>query len=170
MDQEKVAFLLEEAWTKHGDKLYGYVFSVIRSSSDCEDVLQNVFIRLAQALEDDRDIKNLRSYLFTIARNEAFRLIEKSKKLPVPMDDSLKDSAIPAPQEAVDDEHYVLHQLSQLPPEQKESVMLKLFGNLTFREVAEIVGVNLKTIASRYRYGLLKLKELILTEKGDHHV
>lgn len=169
MDKEKVALLLEEAWTKHGDKLYGYVLSVTHSSSDSEDVLQNVFLRLARALEDDRDIENLRPYLFTIARNEALRLIEKSKKLPVPMDMGLQELPIGAPQEAVDDKTYVLHQLSQLPPEQKESVMLKLFSNLTFREVAEIVGVNLKTIASRYRYGLLKLKELILTEKEDHH-
>jgi RNA polymerase sigma-70 factor (ECF subfamily) len=164
VDKEKIAILLEDAWTEHGDKLYGYVFSVIHSSSDSEDVLQSVFLRLAGALEDDREINSLRPYLFTIARNEALRFIEKSKKLPEPMDLSLRDPAIPAPQQAIDDEVYVLHRLSQLPPEQKESVMLKLFGNLTFREAAEIVGVSLKTIASRYRYGLLKLKELLLTE------
>jgi RNA polymerase sigma factor (sigma-70 family) len=50
--------------------------------------------------------------------------------------------------------------LRRLPDEQREIVVLRVWGQLTFEEAAAIIGVSPNTAASRYRYGLAKLKEI----------
>jgi RNA polymerase sigma-70 factor (ECF subfamily) len=54
--------------------------------------------------------------------------------------------------------------LTQIPFEQAEAVVLHLLGDLTFREIAKLQSVSIKTIQSRYRYGLDKLRTLLNSE------
>jgi RNA polymerase sigma-70 factor (ECF subfamily) len=51
--------------------------------------------------------------------------------------------------------------LKTLPPEQREVIALKVDGGLTFGQIAEILGVNANTAASRYRYALEKLRRVL---------
>ena len=51
--------------------------------------------------------------------------------------------------------------LSTLPEEQKEAVVLKVWTDMTFEEIAEVQQCSLQTVASRYRYAIARLKELI---------
>lgn len=60
-----------------------------------------------------------------------------------------------------DDARLVRAALERLPPEQREVVTLKIWGDLTFREIAETLEVPLNTVASRYRYALERLKEVL---------
>ena len=48
--------------------------------------------------------------------------------------------------------------LQELPVEQREVIVLKLWGDLTFQQIAETTGAPLNTVAARYRYGLAKLR------------
>ena len=50
--------------------------------------------------------------------------------------------------------------LKSLPDEQREVVVLKIWGQLTFEEAAAVIGISPNTAASRYRYGLEKLKDI----------
>ena len=52
--------------------------------------------------------------------------------------------------------------LTQLPPEQREVIVLKVWGGLTFSQIAETLGMPANTAASRYRYGLTALKQSTL--------
>lgn len=170
MNKEQIAQRLEETWLSLGDGLYSYVYSILKSSADTEDVLQNVFIRLARSFENDRSISNLRPYLYKMARNEAIRQMEKLKKLPVPSED-LDSSSIEGSQLLIEEERDISQQLKSLPSEQSDVIILKLFHNLTFKEVAKITETTLKTVASRYRYGLQKLKGIItgIKTKEKYH-
>ena len=58
----------------------------------------------------------------------------------------------------------VAHALAELPDEQREAVVLKVWGGLTFAEIAQSVGAPLNTVAARYRYGLEKLSGLLAVE------
>jgi len=147
---------LEEAWLAHGEELFGYVLSFVVHKTDAEDVLQDVFLRLSKALTKGTVIKNLRSYLYSIGRNEAFRFIEKKKRNPLTSID-LDCILVSAPQGLVDEELNVSQTLMSLPKEQREVIVLKLFQDFTFEEIGKITGVTLKTAASRYRYGLEKM-------------
>jgi RNA polymerase sigma-70 factor (ECF subfamily) len=157
-DQERLTLgrKLEETWLAHGEELFGYVLSWVRVKTDAEDVLQDVFLRLAQALAKGTIINNLRSYVYSIGRNEALRSIEKKKRIPVPSME-LDSILVSAPQDLIDEEVTVSKSLMELPEEQREVIVLKLFQNFTFEEIGKITGVTLKTAASRYRYGIEKM-------------
>ncbi|MCK7476508.1 MAG: ECF-type sigma factor [Candidatus Moduliflexus flocculans] len=55
----------------------------------------------------------------------------------------------------------LLARVEGLPAEQREAVYLKVFDGLTFREIASVCGVSANTAASRYRYGIEKLREAV---------
>jgi RNA polymerase sigma-70 factor (ECF subfamily) len=58
----------------------------------------------------------------------------------------------------------LLRAVSQLPKEQSEVLTLKIWGELTFDEISRTLDISLNTVASRYRYALLKLKESVPRE------
>jgi len=155
-DADAIGRHLESIWSSHGDELFGYVLSLVRVAADAEDVLQNAFVRLARAMSAGTAIDNLRAFLYRIARNEAFRLLETRKRTPVPACD-LERILVEAPHRTVDEAADLSLALADLPVEQRDVIVLKLFHGLTFEEVAAVTGVGMKTAASRYRYGLQKL-------------
>jgi RNA polymerase sigma-70 factor (ECF subfamily) len=55
----------------------------------------------------------------------------------------------------------ILARVEGLPAEQQEAVYLKVFDGLTFKEIASVCGVSANTAASRYRYGIQKLREAV---------
>ena len=64
-----------------------------------------------------------------------------------------------APQGRTEEALTLQAELQELPEEQREAVVLHIWGQMTLQEVAEVTGVTLNTAASRYRYGLSKLRE-----------
>jgi RNA polymerase sigma-70 factor, ECF subfamily len=57
--------------------------------------------------------------------------------------------------------------LAALPADQREVLVLHVWGELTFSEVGKLLGVSSNTVASRYRYGLTKLRELLLAKESS---
>lgn len=55
----------------------------------------------------------------------------------------------------------LLRRAGELPAEQKEAVYLKVFDGLTFKEIAAVCGISSNTAASRYRYGIEKLRQAV---------
>ena len=55
----------------------------------------------------------------------------------------------------------LLRNADELPAEQKEVIFLKVFDGLTFKEIGSVCGISANTAASRYRYGLEKLREAV---------
>ena len=65
-------------------------------------------------------------------------------------------------------EKAILRTVDRLPPEQKEVLTLKIWGELTFDEIGRTLDLSLNTVASRYRYALQKLKEWLPAELEDN--
>ena len=61
----------------------------------------------------------------------------------------------------------ILRAVDRLPPEQKEVLTLKIWGELTFDEIGRTLDLSLNTVASRYRYALQKLKDWLPAELDD---
>ena len=171
MTNEAIGRKLEETWNTIGDELYGYVLSMVRRAADAEDVLQNAFLRLARTLEKGTNVDNYRAYLYRIARNEALRLLEGRNRSPIP-NDEMEEFIVEPSQHFVEAEMDVTRILDSLPREQREVVILKLFQEFTFEEVADVMGIGPKTAASRYRYALEKLRrrQPIVREVQEHVV
>ena len=143
--------VLGEVFDRYGPLLYRFLCGFTGSREDAEDVLQNVFVNLAR--RGIGKISDLRSYLWTAARNEA-RSLGRRPRLPylVPRDGHPADAL---EQESVE------RSLASLPDEQREVVLLHALEGLTFAEVASTLSISPETAASRFRYAREKLKGIL---------
>jgi len=151
-----------ELYDACADRLHHYLTVRLGSRDEADDVLQETFVRLVRSRRGLRRVENLTAYLFTVARNEAAR--HGSRKTREGLRRSLvraEDLFLAAPGDgpACEAADLVAVALRQLTEEQQEVVELKVYGGLTFREIAEVTGVPLPTAATRYRAALERLKD-----------
>lgn len=153
-----------------GPRLVRYAQAILRSVPDAEDAVQAAVIRLANHPEHLANSHTPWAYCLRVVRNEALRLMSKQK--PTSMLPAC-DLTAPHRRWSVEDEEtrqQVLAAIQRLPPDQGEVVVLKVWENLTFAEIAEVTGESLNTAASRYRYALEKLQRSLgsLAEEAGH--
>jgi RNA polymerase sigma-70 factor (ECF subfamily) len=155
---------LDELYDRYGEKMYHYLTLRLDSSEDAEDVLQEAFCRLARYSVRWALVRKPRAFVFKVLRNEANRFLrrrlnERTGERTNPGEANRPASVIERPNEnaAV----LVAGALAQLPDEQKEIIILKIFQDFTFKEIASICGLSINTAASRYRYGIEKLRSLL---------
>jgi RNA polymerase sigma-70 factor (ECF subfamily) len=158
---------LEELYDRYGVKLYHYLVLRLGSCQDAEDILQEVFYRFSQYSVRWKWIKNPKAFAFKVVRNEANRFLKRKimqqKRMELnPEYENAIASVIQGPDK--ESEGFMAESLARLPDEQREVVMLKIFEGMTFKEIARICSLSVNTAASRYRYGLSKLR-LFLEEK-----
>ncbi len=152
---------LDELYDRYGEKMYHYLALRLGSSEDAEDVLQEAFCRLARYSVRWALVRNPTAFVFRVLRNEANRFLrrrvnERSRERTNPGEANGPASFLERPNEnAVS---LVAGALAQLPDEQKEIIILKIFQDFTFKEIASICGLSINTAASRYRYGIEKLR------------
>jgi len=146
---------LADLYEQYGPRLYRYALLILADAAGAEDVVQDAFCRLAEALKRRADVATL-PYLATIVRNECYSRLRTRRRSPVVATEPLLEPAAP---EANADERLLLEQaLRALPPEQREVVYLKVYEGLTFQEIGDRCGISLNTAASRYRYALDALR------------
>lgn len=145
---------LGRVYDDHAGALFHYLYGLLRNRADAEDALQEVFVRLASRLRWGDPIDDVRAYLFVSARNEALRALGRRKPPCLP-----PDLFEPSGESA--DVEGVSRALDALPPEQIEVVLLHVYEGLTFAEVARVMNTSQHTAASRYRYALESLRELL---------
>lgn len=158
---------LEELYDRYGDKLYRYLVLKLYSCEDAEDVLQETFYRFTRYSVRWKLVKNPLAFVFRTARNEANRFLKRRLKQlnRIQMNQNGQNAisaVIQGPGKK--SEGLLAKALEQLPDEQREVIVLKIFEGLTFKEIARICRLSSNTAASRYRYGLSKLR-LFLEEK-----
>jgi len=149
--KEDVRRLYEE----HGRSLLAYASALLRDPSAAEDVLHQVFLKLVAGRSSIEGPPA--AYLFRAVRNTALNHIRgQSREVEL-------DSAVPwleSPDASRETALALQSALQTLPADQREVVVLHIWGQLTFEEAAAVVGVSPNTAASRYRYGLAKLREV----------
>lgn len=154
--------VLGNIYDQYADRLYHYLLTLLRSETDAEDVLQGLFLKLIRMGNKMKSIKNLTAYLFASARNEALRIINQKKESQEGKEELGKIMLVEAgPDTTIEETESVNRALINLPQEQREVVVLKVYQGLSFKEISELLGIPLDTAASRYRYAIEKLRELI---------
>jgi RNA polymerase sigma-70 factor (ECF subfamily) len=150
---------LERLYDDHAQALFGFLLNLTRNQEDTRDLLQELFAKLARQPKLLENARDHRAYLLRLAHNGAIDLFrrrsvrEKYQQEPVEI---FAESANPDEKAFRD---AVAMALEDLPPEQRAVVHLKLWEDMTFDQIAEILGVSINTAASRYRYALDKLRE-----------
>jgi RNA polymerase sigma-70 factor (ECF subfamily) len=152
-----------ELYDACADRLHGYLTLRTGSRHDADDLLQETFVRLSRQRAQLAGVDNLLAYVFTIARNESNRLLATRasaarKREPLP---ELSTPDEQAKRETWDE---IRVALAQLNAELREVVELKLYGQLTLREIAEVTGLPQGTVATRYRAAVERLRSQMLRD------
>jgi RNA polymerase sigma-70 factor (ECF subfamily) len=154
---------LERLYDAHAQGLFAFLLNFTRDEDDTRDLLQEVFVRLARQPALLRGVRNERSFLIRLAHNAAIDLIRRRGTRESYHEEFGREPQPPFAPSADPDEQSFREQLSEalgeLPAEQRAVVHLKLWEELTFEQIAEALGIPPNTAASRYRYGLDKLRE-----------
>ena len=154
---------LRRLYDEHAQPLYAFLLNFTRDESDTRDVLQEVFVKLARNPERLYGIRDERAFLFRLAHNAAIDLIRRRGTRERTREGFADESLTPfAPANDPDERIFRVElagALAELPAEQRAVVHLKLWEGLTFEEIAAALEIPLNTAASRYRYGLDKLRQ-----------
>jgi RNA polymerase sigma-70 factor (ECF subfamily) len=154
---------LERLYDAHADALYGFLLNFTRNKSDTRDLLQEIFIRLAKKPDLLSGARDERGYLIRLAHNLALDSFRRRDSRDRRHDQLAADSLeLFATSKDPDEAEFRLHlatAISELPPDQRAVVHLKLWEGLTFEQIASALEIPLNTAASRYRYGVDKLRD-----------
>lgn len=121
-------------------------------------MVQEVFIRLYQAIQSGSEISDYERYLLHSLSNACIDCLRKKKLSTVPLEEV---NEVSEKEDADIEEEFrrVGRLLKNLPFEQAETVRLKCYDNLTFRQIAELQGIPEATVKSRYRYAIDRIRQ-----------
>jgi RNA polymerase sigma-70 factor, ECF subfamily len=160
---------------------YRFAYQYAGNAEDAEDITQEVFVKAWRNLQRFDRTKSFKTWIFAIAKNTAIDFLKKKKAIPFSafsarngenkaekssFAETLADS-LPLPDEMLmrRDARYVLTRaIETLSPKYRKVLFLRSMRELTFREIAESLGEPLHTVKSRYRRGLVLLKNILHTE------
>ncbi|HEY5914643.1 MAG TPA: sigma-70 family RNA polymerase sigma factor [Verrucomicrobiae bacterium] len=156
---------LERLYDQHATALFAFLLNFTRDEEDSREVLQEVFVRIARQPELIRTTRDERSFLIRLAHNAAVDLMRRRGTRQQHHEqfgrEELSIFAAAADPDEAAFRAALSTALGELPPDQRTVVHLKLWEGLTFVEIAGILNLPPNTAASRYRYGLDKLRDLL---------
>ena len=153
-------------YEKYRDDMLRIAAGLLNEANAAEDVVHDVFITFVRTARDFQLTGSLRGYLTTCVANKARNLNRtKSRQRTVNLDE-IKPvvSNLKRPEQWIiyNEEFRQLNDaMARLPYEQKEAVILHIQGRMKFRQIAKLQETSIKTILSRYRYGLNKLRSIL---------
>jgi len=153
---------VELLWDRYANDLLAFLKCLLCSIHDAEDVLQMVFVRIVRKRHKLAKARCLDAYVYRIARNEASGWIRRRER-----DRAVKAAdeswlVVPrSPDEPGDLGEQLQTALARLPQEQREVIVMKIYRQKTFIEISRFLGLPQNTVASRYRYGMEKLRTLL---------
>ncbi len=154
---------LERLYDEHAQALFGFLLNLTRNEADTRDLLQDTFVKLAQQPALLADVRDERAFLLRLAHNLVIDLVRRRSTRDKNYEQFAGDRVDvfePAKStESAEFRQVLAAALAELPPEQRAVVHLKLWEDLTFDSIAGILEIPANTAASRYRYGLDKLRE-----------
>jgi len=160
---------LRRIYEKYRLYLLKIAIALLHNVSLAEDVVHDVFISFVKSAEQLKINGSLKAYLRTCVvngvrnkeRSDQVRdYVELSKTGPIASGQNGPDQWAILKEESM----RISKALVQVPFEQREVVVLHLHGGMKFREIAKLQAVSTKTIQSRYRYGLNKLRSILNSE------
>ena len=149
--------VVEMLYRRYGAALVLFAAAIIGERSRAQDAVHKVFLRLLErgGLNRAADPK---AYLFASVRNVILNDLRARER-----DVSIENESIwfDPPNRDYAAELNLRRALARLSEDQREVVVLHIWGELTFAQIADVLGVSANTAASRYRYALAKLRETL---------
>jgi RNA polymerase sigma-70 factor (ECF subfamily) len=161
---------LERAFNDVRTDLVSALYFILGNYEDALDAVQEAFLKCWRGIEDMGEVQNLRGWIFRVGVNAAKDLQRNAwrrKARPLTRAGALAETNCLSPQQAAsdrEDQERLQAALLALRPEEKEVLLLRLRGSMTFEEIAEWRRSPVGTVKTQMRAAIAKLSQ-VLQEK-----
>ena len=162
---------LEVLINRYKDKIYTSVYMLVKDKYLAEDIFQDAFLKIIKTIKDGRysEQGKFLPWAIRVAHNLCMDHFRRSKsQIPVTLPDGQDISVLFGAGELVADgiEKREVHEsvrklVEGLPEEQREVVVLRIYADLSFKQISDVTGVSINTALGRMRYALINLRKLI---------
>lgn len=156
---------LRRIYEKYYDYLLTVATALLHDVNAAEDVVHDSFLKLSKSAHLLKPQRSLKWYLVACVSNRARDILRSRRHEAVSLDESMSlQTGARGPESAAirnEEMQIISDALKQLPYEQREVVVLHTRGRMTFKAIAELRQISVRTVHSQYRYGLDKLKILL---------
>lgn len=152
---------------KYQEKLYWHIRRMVVEHEDANDVLQNVFIRVWNGLENFREDSQLYTWLYRIATNECLSYLEQQKrKSALPLDESESGLSNKIVADKFFDPNKLEWKLQlaiqQLPEKQRVVFTLRYYDEMPYEEMSRVLDTSEGALKASYHHAVKKIEDYIL--------
>jgi RNA polymerase sigma-70 factor (ECF subfamily) len=167
-DEQSLAILIE----RHQSKIYGFIYSKIADRDVTDDVFQDTFIKVIKTLKSNsyNEEGKFLPWVMRIAHNLVVDHFRRNKKMPMQRETEeysifsyMSDDSMNVEGRMITDqvENDLQRLLEELPADQKEVLVMRMYQDMSFKEIADLTGVSINTALGRMRYALMNLRKVI---------
>ena len=167
-DEKSLGILI----TRHQARIYNFIFSKINDRDVCDDVFQDTFIKVIKTLKSNsyNEEGKFLPWVMRIAHNLVIDHFRKNKKMPMLRETeefsifSIMSDDVPNIEKqmiTLQIENDLQKLIQELPEDQKQVLIMRMYQDLSFKEISEQTGVSINTALGRMRYALLNLRKVI---------
>lgn len=161
---------------RHQQRLYSFIYSKIHDRDTTEDIFQDTFIKVIRTLKrgNYNEEGKFLPWVMRIAHNLIIDHFRKSNRMPTFNNSDefdifsvLSDGALNAEGKIIKEQilNDVKELVEELPDEQKEVLIMRIYNDMSFNEISENTGVSINTALGRMRYALINLRKIIEKNK-----
>jgi RNA polymerase sigma factor (sigma-70 family) len=163
---------LERLVRRHKNRIFAYILMIVKDKELAEDLFQDTFIKVINTIRSGayKEEGKFIQWVMRIAHNLIIDHFRKAKRIPVINNSDEYDifDRVKIPVESIEDRLITeqIHQdvkklIEYLPKEQKEVLVMRHYGNMSFKDIAEVTDVSINTALGRMRYALINLRKLV---------
>ncbi|MFD2823678.1 RNA polymerase sigma factor [Lacinutrix iliipiscaria] len=163
---------LEILITRHKQRIYSFIYSKVYDRDIAEDIFQDTFIKVIRTLKRGayNEEGKFLPWVMRIAHNLVIDHFRKNNRMPKFSNSGefsifsvLSDSALDAEKSLIKEqvERDVRRVIEELPADQKEVLVMRMYNDMSFKEISEKTGVSINTALGRMRYALINMRKII---------
>ncbi len=167
--EEKALSILIE---RHKQRIYSFIYSKVFDRDVSEDIFQDTFIKVIKTLKKGKynEEGKFLPWVMRIAHNLVIDHFRKGNRMPKFEDNGefsifsvLSDNDLNAEKRIIKDqvESDIRRLITELPEDQKEVLVMRMYKDMSFKEISEKTGVSINTALGRMRYALINLRKVI---------
>jgi RNA polymerase sigma-70 factor (ECF subfamily) len=171
-DENALAVLIK----RHQSKIYGFIYSKVSDRDISDDIFQDTFIKVIKTLKSNsyNEEGKFLPWVMRIAHNLIVDHFRRNKKMPMQRDTDeysvfnfMADTGMNVENQIISDqvENDLQRIIDELPADQKEVLVMRMYQDLSFKEIADLTGVSINTALGRMRYALMNLRKVIEKNK-----
>ena len=161
---------------RHQQRLFSFIYSKVKDKDVTEDVFQDTFIKVIKTLKKGsyNEEGKFLPWVMRIAHNLVIDYFRKSNRMPAfnntdefDIFSVLGDENLNAEKQIIQEQIFadVKELVNELPNEQKEVLVMRMYKDMSFKEISENTGVSINTALGRMRYALINMRKLIEKHK-----